>query len=235
MNIQYFEELVFAVRSQTIICPCPHLWDHFFGLFLEKLEGKVTRIDAILKGTRLAEPERVSYGLEFLEDPHVLTHWSHGNDYDKNRCFLRQLETVINYHLQAEVLEMILEYVKENRVNPNTMDNHRLEVREWYEEKISGDEIFFKNIFSSHHQSLWHRNTTGFVLDPNAQTDDEISDVQYEEKRLKRIDICGRVLSLLAKFEKTDINMDSLEKLECKIEKNSRKTYGTHWKNLVTS
>ena len=129
----------------------PSVWEEIRDFLLKKLSGNVVRLHGavcrgkLLGGGRLmgfSEKDLFSDTEIFLEDPHVLSFWDSGNDYDKNKCFKRHLEIIVQFGLTEEVWEILQKHVRlKNKVKNKNLwhlnkNDHSLD-----KDALSDDEL----------------------------------------------------------------------------------------------
>ena len=121
MDPKAFDELFLNVKNQKIICPLPSVWSEIWEFLLKRLSGNVVRLHgAVCRGKLLGAGHLMGFSEKdlfsdteiFLEDPHVLSFWYSGNDYDKNKCFKRHLEIIVKFGVTEEVWGILQKHLR---------------------------------------------------------------------------------------------------------------------------
>ena len=240
MYPETFDDLFLNVKNQKIICPLPSVWDEIWDFLLKKLSGKVVRLHgAVCRGKLLGGGHRMGFSEKdlfsdteiFLEDPHVLSFWYSGNDYDKNKCFKRHLEIIVQFGLTEEVWEILQKHVRlKNNVKNKNLWHLNKNVHSLDKDALSDDELTEIEL-KQEHQTRIHLCQKGIqtlnVLESHGVKFQNSKDIHRQIFKIKEIEkFHGLFANAIYNEEKSQSTKDKMENLKSKISSKSFQVQG---------
>lgn len=240
MYPETFDELFLNVKNQKIICPLPSVWDEIWDFLLKKLSGNVVRLHgAVCRGKLLGRGHLMGFSEKdlfsdteiFLEDPHVLSFWYSGNDYDKHKCFKRHLEIIVQFGLTEEVWEILHKHVRlKNNVknknlwhlnkNDHSLDRDVLSDDELTEIELKQEHQTRINLCQKGLQTLKVLKSHGVKF----QNSDDIHRQIFEIKEIEKFH--GLFANAIYHEEISQSTKDKMENLKSKISSKSFQVQG---------